>query len=105
MLSQYPKNLMDIYKTFAQTVPMRRFFLSSPVVGEAGNAAENFKKTRRYSLFTRAHGLAWLERPADNREVSRSNRGGPTIPAFFRFLACYDAYFAVAVDTCLESLF
>ena len=30
-------------------------------------------------LHTRARSLAWLERPADNREVSSSNLVGPTI--------------------------
>ena len=29
-------------------------------------------------LHTRARSLAWLERPADNREVSSSNLVGPT---------------------------
>lgn len=37
-------------------------------------------------LHTRARSLAWLERPADNREVSSSNLVGPTITSLPRFV-------------------
>ena len=38
-------------------------------------------------LHTRARSLAWLERPADNREVSSSNLVGPTITSLPRFVS------------------
>ena len=61
-------------------------------------------------IHTRARSLAWLERPADNREVSSSNLVGPTITSpsvvFQKTILSLYIYLSVhsAIDTVSEPL-
>jgi hypothetical protein len=63
---------------------------------------ERFKMECGIRQNTRAHSLAWLERPADNREVKSPNLFGPTISIWLihqnAFLRAFHISLVLGID-------